>query len=94
MLKKQVETATASSMDTCRRQAMLMLGKPTLATVARIYIQNIEARNLASRNADQRARVFFPQLAQGVGIAGGVFKSSRCCWLLSDSAREAWQAMA
>ena len=60
MLKKQVETATASAMNTCRRQAMLMLCKPTPATMARIYIQNIEARNLASREADRRARVFFP----------------------------------
>jgi hypothetical protein len=93
MLKKQVEAATTRPMDTSRWQAMLMLGKPTPATLARIYIQNIQARNLARRNADQRARVFFPQLAQGVGIAGGVFKSSRRCWLLSDSAREAWQAM-
>jgi hypothetical protein len=60
MLKKQVETATAGAMNTCRRHAMLIFGKPTPATVARIYIQNIEARNLASWNADQRARVFFP----------------------------------
>jgi hypothetical protein len=60
MLEEQVKTATASSMDTRRWQAMPMLGKPALATVPRIYIQNIEARNLPSRNADQRARVFFP----------------------------------
>jgi hypothetical protein len=60
MLEKQVKAATASSMDTCRRQAMFMLGKPALATVAPIYIQNIEARNRASRNADQGTRVFFP----------------------------------
>ena len=59
MLEKQMKTAAASSMDTGRWQAMFMLGKPTLAAVARIYIQNIEARNLASREADRRARVFF-----------------------------------
>ena len=62
MPKQQVQAATASAMDTRRRQAMLMLGKPTVATVARIYIQNIEARNLASRNADKRARMLLPQL--------------------------------
>ena len=67
MLEKQVQTATTSSMDTCRRQAMLMLGKPTVATVARIYIQNIEARNLPRRNANERARVSLPQLAHASG---------------------------
>jgi hypothetical protein len=52
MLKKQVEAATTSPMDTGRGQAFLMLGEPTPTTVARVYIQNIEARNLPSRNAD------------------------------------------
>ena len=60
MLKEQVKAATASTMDTCRRQAMLMLREPTVATVAPVYVQNIEARNRASRNADQGTGVFFP----------------------------------
>jgi hypothetical protein len=38
MLKKQMQTAATGSMGACWRQAMLVLGKPNVATVAWIYV--------------------------------------------------------
>jgi hypothetical protein len=42
VLKKQVQTAAASSMYTRRREAMPMLTKPTIAPMTRVDVQNIE----------------------------------------------------
>jgi hypothetical protein len=85
--------AAASSMHARCRQAMPMLGKPTVTAMTWVYGENGEPRNLASRDAYERAGITPPQLVQKVTIAGGVFIPERRRRLFVSLAGEARQPL-
>jgi hypothetical protein len=60
MLKNQVQAAAESSTHSRCRQAMPMLDKPTVTAMTRVYVENGEPRNLASRDAYERAGITHP----------------------------------
>jgi hypothetical protein len=60
MLKNQVQSAAASSMHACCRQAMPMLFKPIVTAMTWVYIENGERGNLTGRDAYERAGITPP----------------------------------
>ena len=61
------------------RQQRFVLDEPFVSPVPRIYVKNVEASDLASRDANERAWIISPQLLYPVAITSGVFVSVRRC---------------
>jgi hypothetical protein len=73
---------------------MPMLGKPTVTAMTRVDVENGEPRNLAGRDAYERAGISPPQLVQFVGITRGFFEPARRCWAFVSAAGKARQPLA
>ena len=93
MPKEQVKAATPSLMHSCYRQAGLVLAEPPIASVPRVYVKNIEAGVLASRNPYERGRITPPQVCYGFSVGGRLFVPARGCRRFVSMARKARQSL-
>ena len=58
-----MQTQAAGFMRSSFWNFVAVLMEPAVTTVARIYVYTVEARNCASRNANQRGGITAPQLS-------------------------------